>query len=121
MCRPRPGAAPADRATSASPKAWTDGICGAASCAVPRPRPGRTTTPGPPPDRTAVLAAAVPQPHGFADLRQAVLADRYRSRNATFRAQVRSTGTGQAAVYLRTVTEQTAHTSTDNRILTMIG
>jgi RNA polymerase sigma factor (sigma-70 family) len=72
------------------------------------------------PDRTAVLAAAVPQPHGFADLRQAVLADRYRSRNATFRAQVRSTGTGQAAVYLRTVTEQTAHTSTDNRVLTLI-
>jgi RNA polymerase sigma-70 factor (ECF subfamily) len=72
------------------------------------------------PEHCAVLAAAVPQPHGFADLRQANLADHHRGRNVTFRAQVRSTGTGQAAVYLRTVTEQSARTNTDNRILAMI-
>ncbi len=42
-------------------------------------------------DRTAVLAAAVPEPSGFAVLVQTIYADDYRDRTVTLRGQLRAT------------------------------
>jgi hypothetical protein len=52
-------------------------------------------------DRSAVLAATVPEPAGSAVLVQAVAAEDYRGRTVTFRGQLRTTGTaGQAGLHL---------------------
>jgi len=50
----------------------------------------------------AYLASAVPEPYGFADLRQAVLADHYRGRVVRFHGECRADG--RAALYVRVVT-----------------
>lgn len=72
-------------------------------------------------DRCAVLGAATPEPSGFADLRQAILADRYRGRTVRFGAELRAHGVpDQAGLYLRTVTAETASTSTDNRTVATV-
>ena len=52
-------------------------------------------------DGTAVLAAAVPEPSGFAVLSQEIYADDYRGAAVTFRGQLRTTGVpGQAGLHL---------------------
>ena len=52
-------------------------------------------------DRSAVLAATVPEPAGSAVLVQAIAADDYRGRTVTFRGQLRATGiAGQAGLHL---------------------
>ena len=52
-------------------------------------------------DRSAVLAATVPEPAGSAALAQAIYADDYRGRTVTFRGQLRTAGiTGQAGLHL---------------------
>ena len=52
-------------------------------------------------DRSAVLAATVPEPAGSAVLVQAIYADDYRGRTVTFRGQLRTTGlAGQAGLHL---------------------
>jgi bifunctional DNase/RNase len=72
--------------------------------------------------RTAILEAAVPEPYGFADLRQAVRADRYRSRTVRFRGQLRGEDIGdQAGLYLRIVTEDTARDRIDQRTVATIS
>jgi len=67
---------------------------------------------------SAILAAAVPAPYGFADLRQAILAGDYHGSTVRFRAQVR-TGRApeQAGLYLRVVTGQSARDGIDQRTL----
>jgi RNA polymerase sigma-70 factor (ECF subfamily) len=51
---------------------------------------------------TAVLAAAVPEPEGFAWLAQEIYADDYRGAAVTFRGQFRAAeGTGRAGLFLR--------------------
>lgn len=70
---------------------------------------------------SAILAAAVPAPYGFADLRQAILAGDYRDRTVRFRGQVRDgQASRQASLYLRVVTDQTARDGTDQRTLAPI-
>jgi RNA polymerase sigma factor (sigma-70 family) len=65
---------------------------------------------------SAILAAAVPAPYGFADLRQAVLAEDYRGSTVRFRGQVRTgRAPGQAGLYLRVVTGQSARDGIDQR------
>jgi hypothetical protein len=55
-----------------------------------------------PAGRSAVLAAAVPEPEGFAVLVQTIYADDYRGRTVTFRAELRTTDiTGHAGLVLR--------------------
>ena len=52
-------------------------------------------------DRSAVLAAAVPEPVGSAVLVQAIAAEDYRGRTVTFRGQLRATDVaGQAGLHL---------------------
>ena len=52
-------------------------------------------------DRSAVLAATVPEPDGSAVLVQAIAAEDYRGRTVTFRGQLRATGiAGQAGLHL---------------------
>ena len=52
-------------------------------------------------DRSAVLAATVPEPDGSAVLVQAIAAEDYRGRTVTFRGQLRTTGVaGQAGLHL---------------------
>jgi hypothetical protein len=52
-------------------------------------------------DRSAVLAAAVPEPPGFAVLVQTIDADDYLGRTVTFRGQLRTTGVaGRAGLHL---------------------
>ena len=52
-------------------------------------------------DRSAVLAATVPEPAGSAVLVQAIFAEDYRGRTVTFRGQLRTTGlAGQAGLHL---------------------
>jgi hypothetical protein len=52
-------------------------------------------------DRSAVLAATVPEPAGSAVLVQAIAAEDYRGRTVTFRGQLRATGlAGQAGPHL---------------------
>jgi hypothetical protein len=52
-------------------------------------------------DRSAVLAATVPEPAGSAVLVQAIAAEDYRDRTVTFRGQLRTTGiAGQAGLHL---------------------
>jgi hypothetical protein len=52
-------------------------------------------------DRSAVLAATVPEPAGSAVLVQAIAAEDYRDRTVTFRGQLRTTGiVGQAGLDL---------------------
>ena len=52
-------------------------------------------------DQSAVLAATVPEPAGFAVLVQAIAAEDYRGRTVTFRGQLRATGiAGQAGLHL---------------------
>jgi hypothetical protein len=52
-------------------------------------------------DRSAVLAAAVPEPPGFAVLVQTIYADDYRGSTITFRGQLRTTDVaGQAGLHL---------------------
>jgi len=52
-------------------------------------------------DRSAVLAATVPEPAGSAVLVQAIAAEDYRGRTVTFRGQLRTTGiAGQAGLHL---------------------
>ena len=52
-------------------------------------------------DRSAVLAATVPEPDGSAVLVQAIAAEDYRGRTVTFRGQLRTAGiTGQAGLHL---------------------
>ena len=52
-------------------------------------------------DRSAVLAAAVPEPVGSAVLVQAIAAEDYRGRTVTFRGQLRATGiAGKAGLHL---------------------
>jgi RNA polymerase sigma-70 factor (ECF subfamily) len=54
---------------------------------------------------TAVLASAVPEPEGFALLRQAVFADDYRGAAVTFRGEFRTGDTaGRAGLFLRVST-----------------
>lgn len=69
---------------------------------------------------SAVLAAAVPAPYGSADLRQAVLAEDYRGSTVRFRGQVRTgRAPGQAGLYLRPVTSQSARDSVDLRTVAL--
>jgi hypothetical protein len=52
-------------------------------------------------DRSAVVAATVPEPVGSAVLVQAIAAEDYRGRTVTFRGQLRATGiAGQAGLHL---------------------
>jgi hypothetical protein len=52
-------------------------------------------------DRSAVLAATVPEPAGSAALVQAIAAEDFRDRTVTFRGQLRATGiAGQAGLHL---------------------
>jgi hypothetical protein len=63
-----------------------------------------TATAGP---GTAVLAAAVPEPAGFAWLAQEILADGYRGSTVTFRGHVRTPGTtGRAGLFVRVMRAQ---------------
>jgi RNA polymerase sigma-70 factor (ECF subfamily) len=69
-------------------------------------------------DHSAVLGAAVAAPVGFADLRQAILADKYRGRTVRFSGELRAhDAPEQAGLYLRSVTEETAQASIDNRVV----
>jgi RNA polymerase sigma-70 factor, ECF subfamily len=69
-------------------------------------------------DGYAVLGAAVPEPYGFADLRQGIVADKYRGRTVRFSGELRAHGAPeQAGLYLRTVTDETARGSIDNRVV----
>jgi RNA polymerase sigma-70 factor (ECF subfamily) len=73
-------------------------------------------------DRRAVLGAAVPEPYGFADLRQAIIADKYRGRTVRFSGELRAHDTPeQAGLYLRIVTDETARGSIDNRVVAAVG
>jgi RNA polymerase sigma-70 factor (ECF subfamily) len=55
---------------------------------------------------TAVLSSAVPEPAGFALLRQAVFADDYRGVTVTFHGELRTEGTaGRAGLFLRVSTD----------------
>jgi RNA polymerase sigma-70 factor, ECF subfamily len=52
--------------------------------------------------QSVVLRSAVPQPHGFAAVRQAILADGYRDSTVAFRADLRAVGVAdQAGLFLR--------------------
>ena len=80
---------------------------------------------------TAVLAAAVPQPEGFAWLAQEIFADDYRGATVTFRGQFRTPeGTGPAGLFLRVMkprdlhgpfTAQAALADPANHIVTLEG
>jgi bifunctional DNase/RNase len=52
-------------------------------------------------DGAAVLAAAVPEPAGFAFLSQEIYADDYLGRPVVFRGRVRAHGTGTAGLFVR--------------------
>jgi len=55
-------------------------------------------------DRSAILAAAVPEPAGSAFLVQTIAAEHYRDTGVTFRGQLRATGiAGQAGLHLAAV------------------
>lgn len=61
-------------------------------------------------DGTAVLAAAVPRPAGFAWLAQEIFADDYRGATVTFRGQFRAAeGTGLAGLFLRVMKPADLH------------
>jgi bifunctional DNase/RNase len=71
---------------------------------------------------SAILAAAVPDPYGFADLRQAILAEDYRGSTIRFRGQVRTgPASQQAGLYLRVVTGQSARDGIDQRTVAPAG
>jgi RNA polymerase sigma factor (sigma-70 family) len=75
----------------ASGRHWQDYICGT----------------GPGPDATMAsgyLRAEVPDPFGFADLRQGILADAYRGRRVRLSADLKTAGTAnKAGLYLRVI------------------
>jgi RNA polymerase sigma-70 factor (ECF subfamily) len=72
-------------------------------------------------DHCGVLGASVPEPYGFADLRQGILADKYRGKTVRFGGELRvHDNPDQAALYLRTVTEETASASIDNRTVAAV-
>src|SRR5580692_11525482 len=56
-------------------------------------------------DGRVILAAAVPEPAGFAFLSQEINADDYRSRTVTFRGDLRTTDVDRAGLVLRVVGE----------------
>lgn len=67
---------------------------------------------------SAILAAGVPAPYGFADLRQAILAGDYHGSTVRFRGQIRiGRAPEQAGLYLRVVTGQSARDGIDQRTL----
>lgn len=70
---------------------------------------------------SAILAAAVPAPYGFADLRQAVLAQDYRGRTVRFSGRLRTDQAEQAGLYLRVVTDKSAREATDDRVVTVMA
>ena len=71
---------------------WQDYACG-----TERGGPDGATASG-------YLKAQVPGPHGFADLRQGILADSYRGRRARLSAHIKTAGvTSQAGLYLRVI------------------
>jgi hypothetical protein len=80
---------------------------------------------------SAVLAAAVPQPEGFAWLAQEIFADDYRGVAVTFRGQFRAPeGAGRAGLFLRVMkprdlhgpfTAQAALADPANHIVTLEG
>jgi RNA polymerase sigma factor (sigma-70 family) len=73
-------------------------------------------------DSSAILAAAVPAPYGFADLRQAILAEDYRGSTVCFRGQARTgRAPAQPGLYLRVVTGQSAHDGIDQRTVAPAG
>ncbi len=76
-------------------------------------------------DRTAVLAAAVPEPSGFAVLVQTIYADDYRDRTVTFRGQLRATDlAGYAGLHVaagRPATPPDAHLLDSGGSLTGTG
>jgi RNA polymerase sigma-70 factor (ECF subfamily) len=70
---------------------------------------------------SAILAAAVRSPYGFADLRQGVLAKDYRGRTIHFRGRLRADQVAdRAGIYLRVVTEQSARRNVDNRVVAAV-
>jgi hypothetical protein len=83
--------------------AFTDGLdywelAGSFSADGQPARPGYSCTVA---DRSAVLAATVPEPAGPAILVQAIYAEDYRGRTVTFRGQLRTTDVaGQAGLHL---------------------
>jgi RNA polymerase sigma factor (sigma-70 family) len=56
-------------------------------------------------DGRVILAAAVPEPAGFAFLSQEINADDYRSRTVAFRGDLRTTDVGRAGLVVRVVGE----------------
>ena len=83
------------RATWRSPTACAAGGSPAASCArPPGPRQDYSCTTE---DGRAILAAAVPEPAGFAFLGQEIYAEDYHGRTVTFRGDLRATGVADRA------------------------
>lgn len=77
--------------TEASGDHWQDYACG-------------TERSGPDGATAGYLTAQVPEPCGFADLRQGILAEPYRGRRARLSADVKTAGvTGKAGLYLRVI------------------
>lgn len=77
-------------------------------------------------DHCAVLAAAVPEPYGFAALSQAILADDYRGQTVSFRGEVRVRDIqNRAALYLRMGDEGAvggpARARASKQVLTQVG
>lgn len=68
------------------------------------------------------LKAQVPQPVGFADLRQAILADDYRGQHVRLSAEIKTVGVEpQAALYLRVVDPGRTRTSKEREQVTFQG
>ncbi|TME05398.1 MAG: sigma-70 family RNA polymerase sigma factor [Chloroflexi bacterium] len=89
---------------------WQDYICGTEATG---------TEPG---TMSGYLKARVPQPVGFADLRQAILADDYRGKHALLLAEIKTVGVEQqAGVYLRVVDPGRTRTSEEREQVTFQG
>src|SRR5438034_542033 len=100
-----------DGCCSNSPtESWQDYICGTEATG---------TEPG---TMSGYLKARVPQPVGFADLRQAILADDYRGKHALLLAEIKTVGVEQqAGVYLRVVDPGRTRTSEEREQVTFQG
>jgi hypothetical protein len=73
-------------------------------------------------EHSALLRSAVGEPYGFADLRQAVLANDYRGRTVSFSGEFRARDLeDQGGLYVRVVTERSARESADEREVTLVG
>jgi bifunctional DNase/RNase len=72
--------------------------------------------------QAAMLSSAVPHPFGSAQLSQQIRADHYQGRTAVFRGELRAEDmAGQAGLYLRVHTDQSARASHEQHSVTAAG